>query len=1074
VLLAPVLLLVLVAGPAAADTSLYESDVARIEARAAQDPDTVRDDAAALRATLQERIRTLRGFAEKSADQARQWRELAENALADAARNEGRATHFEKEARDPLFDERARTRMAEWVADYRRDAAADRARAEERNRNAVRLRRESEARLDEVAELEALVARLEAAFAEAEEAGGEEVAPATAGEAPADEAPAPATPPELAGIEVEDVLGLWRPVEGPQYPFVIVQADPDSEAYPYRLEAHTDKRVWKGSFTSFPPGNPARSQPARMVFHYTPQPREMNPEIPDWVTAAIDGHLKWRLEIDESGTLADPKLRVKWYRGEVRWTEGAERRAWIEGDGVPLVFELENETLLDMSTLSAPSLWLEPVGPAKPVAERITAVLKRQPFRVRLRLPPALAREAGPEIRVEIKGLTGGDTTSLVMRGPRVTTDRGLHGIVYTHDGDIVIADLGAEANRDPQVGSLEWISRQYERTSEEGKRIDLEVDDRELVEFRYGETFQQIVVYNNWMTRGMDQHWDAAQLYRAGFAKTVSDNNAPRAEREHAVYAIRLIDNYLALRAREDLLDIHKFYLGELYVSERGISGTHATCIGTECGLSGYSRPLVMVSKAQLGALMRDLSWPSPEPAYFTTLVEGFVEALKGEELEPAARRVGDAVNWTSLSERLLVAGTLAGASNQVRHTLQDTVGQMVYAIPQKMAEDIKIILFGRDLKNRRVVGWERDVTAARTIANLLLNAVQPRIAKGIAKLRSDALRRLGAPRTRWTLIRMRGVTERAAQSAAADAGGGVARLTDDMPASLSETQRRQIALQLESDTPDTGGPRCARPRLRTDNPIEIDAELLDAEHTARNLYRGLDVRLETGRLRTPQNGGTCVAVTGDYILNKRTAIDLGETGVLIEATEAAPEVLKRRAERAQRRMMAANDSERHRNWEFINAYNERQRFAGKSPSEVLQDMFDDGVPLSLMRHVLREHGADVAKVPVRMNGRTNLRHMKALIDNDYDLMVGIDLSDLVGEPNAFHAISVTGFEMQGGRIARVKFFEPNVGGVVSLPAHEFERLIARTKVDGRDLPWSNMLVIKWDGRPWPSRGGN
>jgi hypothetical protein len=37
----------------------------------------------------------------------------------------------------------------------------------------------------------------------------------------------------------------------------------------------------------------------------------------------------------------------------------------------------------------------------------------------------------------------------------------------------------------------------------------------------------------------------------------------------------------------------------------------------------------------------------------------------------------------------------------------------------------------------------------------------------------------------------------------------------------------------------------------------------------------------------------------------------------------------------------------------------------------------------------------------------------------------------------------------------------------------HEFEPLIARSKRNGDPLSWSNMMAIKWDGRPWPTRGG-
>ena len=127
-------------------------------------------------------------------------------------------------------------------------------------------------------------------------------------------------------IALSEVLGDWR-IDGDDSPFRIVQEDP--EADPYRLEAHTADRVWKGEIIQ------ANSGTGRLVFSYKPKAGEMNAQIPSWAREYVDGELEWKIELELD--LSCPFwMTGKWYVGEVGWPEGEntqQRQAYVLGRG---------------------------------------------------------------------------------------------------------------------------------------------------------------------------------------------------------------------------------------------------------------------------------------------------------------------------------------------------------------------------------------------------------------------------------------------------------------------------------------------------------------------------------------------------------------------------------------------------------------------------------------------------------------------------------------------------------------------------------------------------------------------
>ena len=580
----------------------------------------------------------------------------------------------------------------------------------------------------------------------------------------------------------------------------------------------------------------------------------------------------------------------------------------------------------------------------------------------------------------------------------------------------------------------------------------------------------------------------------RTTLASKVSDHSAPDAERNAAVYGLRMIANYQALMERNDLLDLHKFYLGELYVT-RGINGIRASCIGAECASEWMDKPIVLVPQQTLRDLLRNLTWPPPEPTYFTTLVEGFVEAITGTQTDSAARRTRDAVNWTSSSESALVAGALSTASNQTRQAFQNAAGELAYAVPRQLYEEASIILAGRDLRNRRVVGWERGVTIARAVAAVIVGTVvEPVVARGIGGLRSSAMRRIGPRSVGYSRVMMRGMNRTASQRGRTpEAGAAPSDLPDELPPSMSQAQSKQIFLRMDSGELDdsqipggrTSGKNPTDSRALMRQLIEEAADHQDLQADFRRLrdgyYQDTDLRLESERLQPKQEGNTCVGANAQRLANQRQGSTESLDDILIDMAQRAPDAFRARWQRAQQRINdGVDDPGRYTSEERVLMVNQRDYYRNRhndfnsNPVESFMDLFKkEGVPGALFRDLLRARGADIAVVPARLNSRTSLRHIKAMKDRGYDVLVIIDRGSSLGVDSRFHAVTVTGFEFEGGRMTRVKFFEPNLGAEVSMNASAFENMIARkSRAAGReDADWvqSNMTVIKWDSEPWP-----
>jgi len=226
----------------------------------------------------------------------------------------------------------------------------------------------------------------------------------------------------------------------------------------------------------------------------------------------VEGRLEWRLDLDESGSEVDPGLHLKWYPGKVRWTEGqnGKRRAEVIGEGQPREFELVREYRVQITDLAHSTLSIGLGGTHDPETDPIRALIKGQRFFVKVKLPPKLAKEQGNTLTISFKDLNDGDTATLQLTAAGVSSAH--RAVAYSHETPVTIADcdIWTEPKREPQLLSLAWIF------GIEGACLDLDVDNGGIVEVRYGEAFQQVVVYNSWVQRGIARHAQGAERLHA------------------------------------------------------------------------------------------------------------------------------------------------------------------------------------------------------------------------------------------------------------------------------------------------------------------------------------------------------------------------------------------------------------------------------------------------------------------------------------------------------------------------------------------------------------------------------
>lgn len=985
-------------------------DVARLEASVAEIREAAIAEALRLKTEVDQRIASERDLASRAGEQSLEWRILAESAEVAAQANRERADVYLQYASNPQLAPETQESLRQSAESARLSAEADVERARDYHLRAAQRRAEAEERFDAADDLADLAARLQRIIETPVPAAEEPIEAAKDEPAASQEEAA-----ETFKFELGDVIGMWREVGALPLVLVIVQQEPDFE--PTLVEGHTDRRVWKGSYTELDPDHPARGQNARVVLNYTPRAEEMNPEIPEWARKAVEGQLRWRLELDEAGTEADPRFSVKWFRGEVRWTEGAERKAWIAGDGVPLTFELEPVYGMQIEALSRPTLAIRlqtELGEHDPDTHPIEALLKGQRFFLRVTLPAEMAEKQGPNLTVTLKALGSDGTDQVELTG---TGPIGLRPVVYSHLEAVTIADcgnilVGGELPRTPQRFSLEWtLGWIFEF---EGQCLNLDVDNGETVEVQYGDAYQQVTIYKTWVQRGLARHLQGAERLRLIFSSITELPHYDAAQKEAARKRLRMLDNFARIVVSDKFTDLHRFHLGETYLSDGQMSAPG----------------LVLLTDAELESPQRS-TWaagqaaplPDTDPTWFNPLVKAYLESLSRQDLTPDAFTAATGIAWTSRAEQQRVVRALMETSDRLT---SDAVEEMAVNFAFGMydgfatgtqAGDIILVVWGLDHFNRPVTGWDRVLAAVRLASGATLFLAGPTAAARFAERLDRLVARVARSRFGQAFIRAETLIARAAGRV--DEVDGFADLPD-MPASLQGAKRQQPMLRLVADPDGLGGPDCgsaarapSRPRtiLRPGGLQDDVLEFADDVDYVKS-YWGDAAELDDpfgGRLMPPQTNPDCNVLSVNRAIKEAT----GRTNIEWQSQKLAEEIL---VDQAFGPGPANARRPRHEAIELLEQGVGR-RF---------------GYPQQVARDYLRFHGFKVAEVRPDLNRRIKLRHIWSLWKKGYYVKAIVELD------GTLHAVEVVKVFVnpQTGLIDKVRIFDPAIGRTFTVPA--------------------------------------
>ncbi len=507
------------------------------------------------------------------------------------------------------------------------------------------------------------------------------------------------------GMAVQNIIGMWRTQADDGDPFIVVQKDPDSKAYQHTLQAHTPKRVWEGHFhQNPPPGEPL------ITFSYKPKAEEMNPDIPEWARKKIEGKLEWKLKISSGGTCGTPTLAVDFYPGHVTWAEGSRKSAEVEGEGEARRIDLR-QSVPDMRFYSygAPQIYLRPTGPRPDKTDKqaeeqnfdftepfdtVDALVHGQRFHIDAILPEDEAKKQGEKLTVKIKS-AGGDSTTVELQSGAMQQGR---SVIYTHYDPVTISDpldVTVE-DREPPLLSMNYI------LGYQGERLDLDVDNGELVTFSFGDALQTIPVFNSWVQRGINQHQEAIERLRPFFSVILADPASSKAQKENATKRLAMIQNYERIMESDKIHDFIRNKVGDAYFNEHG-------------GLVGLSDEGIQ-QNAELTMSYHPLSDTDRDGSKDKT-------------------GIYDGVVWTSRYEMNLIQNKVINARIDYRETalkeLPLAMTMALYTTVMGMSGfgDIYTLRTGEDIFGKPAPGWARIQAAIGLVSSNLLTFTAPHV---------------------------------------------------------------------------------------------------------------------------------------------------------------------------------------------------------------------------------------------------------------------------------------------------------------------------------------------------------
>lgn len=841
------------------------------------------------------------------------------------------------------------------------------------------------------------------------------------------EDPAPPEPTAANGepgfISLEQTIGLWR-IKESDNSFVIVQEEPGSPIHGYKLEAHTGERVWRGEYSLYDEGDVRRAQNARVVFKYKPTADEMNPDIPLWARTELEDRLEWEIELDEAEGCGISALSGNLFPGQVKWSRDEEDGdVEIIGRGEPRPVELERGDDLELDMIGRPGMSVNLGGDHDPLLNPIEGLTKRQRFFVKVRLPKEMAEEQGATLDVVIKGLTGGasDTITLTAGGAR----NSLASVTYTHARPATIADSTDidEERREHSVFTWGWwLGRFWGTTTATGAKLDLNVENGELVEFRFGDMWETIPVYNSWVEINLVAFKAGADRLRGAFESVRDAPNIPERVKAEARLRLGMLDNLQTIVDRDILTNIEVHELYKRYIGE--------------------AAGIVLSPPGSLAELIRLESWRDTSDPVSGTRSEGvkkfiaFVEGLTGKDLSDNFLDSFKNVEWASPEEGYFVKKSLHRTRRKLLDRSFDEISEAYVtglyngiAITSG-AGAVYLVATGRDHFDRTRT-WTDRVMAGVGLASGTVLHLYGATAWNRFSTRVYSFRRMGSP------VRTRRVFR------------GEIDFWASFPDSLNPGQRAQLGLSPPPG-PLSARPSQARTAARYPNAPRADAPLVPRRSGAvTDIDFGIDEAAWRQDLRSIDDFYDGKAWLVDPVADRAIPAQCYENcglrvdAVIIQRYAGVGEVMTDVHVYARLRRLGIVDADGM--YQIPN-------------TNIRTNPLTQGAPDALSRDLMNAHGFQISEMPRAGNaGRdiTDIVRAGRRLRAD-EVKLAIDVGDLahieaMRKAGRFsdidaHAVLLHRIEYDpAGKIKNVIFVDPAVGRLLGLDACEFNRRLVK-----------------------------
>lgn len=425
-------------------------------------------------------------------------------------------------------------------------------------------------------------------------------------------------------MPLEALVGRWSSGEGEKAFTMAILPQQGLFGGKKKLEAHTDRRIWKGHFDD----NDDDALVAE--FFYSPRADEMDESIPAWARQKFDGDVEWQIKLFARGPEHHPHLEMEWHRQQIKWDPSKKSAELIEDEGEPLKFTLSYAPLLQLTQPAPLSIGIYPVrsGDEKyKSAGQLSGILQQQHFMVELSAPFHALEKLGRSIEAEFKGTTSGKSASITLEARVPPGDIGSR-VVYTSVNPIRLGDCTGEALHTPPTLSIAW----FYSLKAEGTCIPFAGADGEILTVGSGKSVEyRFQWWKDWMSAALASHRDEIERRRIVYNAILTDAGADTAQKNAARQKITMIRNYDALMRSERLIKQHKISIGEMYLGGNGL-GSYATYAGITDGYLVPGKGLLSFTDDDFSGITenaRTIRWPTFEEGPYVPALSVFANSI-------------------------------------------------------------------------------------------------------------------------------------------------------------------------------------------------------------------------------------------------------------------------------------------------------------------------------------------------------------------------------------------------------------------------------------------------------------